>query len=240
LDSASSNRDGGPDGWLAIATPHLWDRRRDYGLSVFDVTHNFVNSALYELPFGAGKRWGSGSRGPASKLVSGWQIGGISVVRTGLPASCIMINDAAVNIVGRESDYCDADAGMNPNAGPHRRDQWWNITAFSLPTEAEVFWNGGRSTLRGPKFVTFDFSALKNTKLTERLYLQFRFEAFNIFNHPVLGIPEPELDTYPSFNATGQPVPTALPNGALGSVFGSIGHTAADNRQLQFALKFIW
>lgn len=112
------------------------------------------NSALYELPFGTGKRWGNGWQGAASKLGSGWQIGGVSVVRTGFPASCIVDNDAAVNTVGRETDYCTAIAGVNPNAGPHRRHQWWDITAFSLPSDAEVFGNAGRSTLRGPKFVS--------------------------------------------------------------------------------------
>ncbi len=89
---------------------------------------------------------------------------------------------------------------------------------------------------RGNKF---DFSTLKNTKLTERLNLQFRFEAFNLFNHPVLGIPEPVLDYYPNFDpTTRQPIPGVV--GGLGSLFGSIGHTAAENRQLQFALKLIW
>jgi hypothetical protein len=242
LDTASSNRDGGPDGWLALATPHLWDRRLDYGPSVFDVQHNFVNSALYELPFGAGKKFANNLNGPASKLVSGWQIGGISVIRTGLPGSCIVDNDQAVNTVGRETDYCNAvGAGMNPNNGPRRRDQWWDITAFSLPTDEDVFGNAGRSVLRGPKFVTFDFSAMKNTKITERINLQFRFEAFNLFNHPVLGMPGPVLDYFENFDpATRRPIPGGVPNEALGSVFGSIGHTAADNRQLQFALKLIW
>jgi hypothetical protein len=241
LDTASSNRDGGPDGWLAVATPHLWDRRLDYGPSVFDVTHNLVNSALYELPFGHGKKWGSGWSGAADKLMAGWQIGGISVVRTGLPASCIVDDDAAVNIVGRETDYCSVVSGINPNDGPHRRDQWWNITAFSRPTDEQVFGDAGRSVLRGPRFVTFDFSAMKNTKLSERVNLQFRFEAFNFFNHPVFGVPTPVLGSYPNFDpVTRQPVPTAIDNGSLGSVFGSIGHTAADNRQLQFGMKFIW
>lgn len=241
LDTASSNRDGGPDAWLALSTPHLWDRRLDYGPSVFDAKYNFVNSALYELPFGTGKKWGAGLPAAASKLASGWQIGGISVVRTGLPGSCIMVNDAAVNIVGRETDYCNAVGGVNPNNGPRQRDQWWNITAFSLPTDAQVFGNAGRSVLRGPKFVTFDFSALKNTKITERVNLQFRFEAFNIFNHPVLGIPQTELDTYPTFDSiTRRPIPGPIPDAALGTVFGTIGHTAADNRQIQLGLKLIW
>ncbi len=241
LDTASSNRDGGPDGWLALSTPHLWDRRLDYGPSVFDAKYNFVNSALYELPFGKGKKWGGNLPAAASKLASGWQIGGISVVRTGLPGSCIMVNDAAVNTVGRETDYCNAVGGIQPNNGPRRRDQWWDITAFSLPTDAQVFGNAGRGVLRGPKYVTFDFSALKNTKITERIDLQFRFEAFNLFNHPVFGIPQTELDTYPTFDSTTRrAIPGAIPNAALGSVFGTIGHTAADNRQMQLGLKLLW
>jgi hypothetical protein len=240
LDTASSNRDGGSDGWLALATPHLWDRRLDYGPSVFDAKHNLVNSAIYELPFGQGKQFAGSVSKPISKIVSGWQVGGISVVRTGLPGSCITVNDAAVNTVGRETDYCNAVGGINPNNGPKRRDQWWDITAFSLPTDAQVFGNSGRSVLRGPKFVTFDFSALKNTKITERIDLQFRFEAFNLFNHPVFGLPTPVIDGATFNSATRQPIPTPVPNSALGSVFGSIGHTAADNRQMQLALKLIW
>jgi len=92
----------------------------------------------------------------------------------------------------------------------------------------------------GPKFVTFDFSAMKTTNLREKLKLQFRFEAFNFLNHPVFGIPEPVLDCCPDFDTAGRPVPGAVVNESLVSVFGSIGHTAADNRQLQFALKLIW
>jgi hypothetical protein len=241
LDSASSTRDGGPDGWLAVATPHLFDRRHDYGPSVFDVRHNWVNSALYELPFGRGKKWGGGWSKPVDHVFGGWQIGGISVVRSGFPASCIVDNDAAVNNVGFEVDYCNAIPGLNPNIGPHTLQQWWTITGFGFPSDNEVFGNAGRNTLRGPNFVTFDFSAMKTAELTEKLKLQFRFEAFNFFNHPVFSMPQVVLDSYPDVGiGSPVPVPQAVDNSDLGSVFGSIGGTAASNRQLQFALKLIW
>jgi hypothetical protein len=208
---------------------------------VFDVKHNFVNSAIYELPFGHGKKWGGSWSAPADKILGGWQVGGINVVRTGLPASCIDSSDAAVSNASFEVDYCDAIAGTNGNAGPHLINQWWDITAFARASDQAVFGNAGRSTLRGPRFVTFDFNAAKTTNITERIKAQIRVEAFNLFNHPVLGIPTPVIDTYPNFDpVTRRPIPSPQPVEALGAVFGTIGHTAADNRQLQLTLKILW
>jgi len=241
LDASSSTRDGGPGGWLANATPRLFDRRHDYGPSVFDVRQNLVNSALYELPFGRGKHWGQAWSARVARVLGGWQIGGINVIRGGFPASCIVDNDAAVSNAGFEVDYCNAIAGLHPNIGPRTLQQWWNITGFSFPSDQQVFGNAGRDTLRGPSFVTFDFSALKTTDLTEKLKLQFRFEAFNLLNHPVFSMPQTVLDSYPGVGV-GSPVPVPQPvdNSSLGSVFGSIGSTAASNRQLQLAVKLIW
>jgi len=242
LDTSSSTRDGGPGGWLAQSTPHLWDKRRDYGASAFDVRQSLVTSALYELPFGRGKHWGQTWSGPVDKVFGGWQIGGISVVRGGFPGTCLVDIGPAVENVAFEVDNCDVVPGVNPNGGPRNIHQWWDITAFQMPTSEEVFGNGGRSTLRGPNYVGFDFSAMKTTNITEKLRLQFRFEAFNLFNHPLLSMPQVILDNYPNVDpVTGRPIPVPISNEELGNgYFGSIYNTAASMRQLQFALKLIW
>ncbi|HSU61827.1 MAG TPA: carboxypeptidase-like regulatory domain-containing protein [Bryobacteraceae bacterium] len=233
LDLASATRTGG----YGPATPHLWDRRLDYGVSDFSIEHNLANSLLYELPFGKGRSYGANWSRPLDAVLGGWQVGAINIIHSGLPISCLVANDAAVSNVNFEQDNCSVTGTADPNAGPHSIYGWWNLAALRLPTLSEVFGNAGRNVLRGPAFFSLDISADKNFSLTERIRLQLRMEGFNILNHPVLGMPNPFLDSYSTFNASGNPVPGAV--NPLGG-FGTITNTAIDNRQIQFALKVIW
>jgi hypothetical protein len=107
-----------------------------------------------------------------------------------------------------------------PNPTPA---QWINPTAFVR--QATGFGDAGRNVITGPEFADVDLSIAKTTKLNERLSVQFRSEAFNLFNHPNFGQPQNNL-AVPTF---GQITATRTIRGDLGS-----------SRQLQFALKLLF
>ena len=104
---------------------------------------------------------------------------------------------------------------------------------FSLCNESRV-----DSGVRAPGQVNFDFSLSKSTDLPRDMKLQFRAEAFNLFNHPMFSMPNPYEDSYPNYDASGHPTGAATID-QIGS-FNTISSTAASNRQLQFALKLIF
>jgi hypothetical protein len=93
--------------------------------------------------------------------------------------------------------------------------QWFNPAAFSVPT-AYNWGNAARNLLRGPDEIDVDSSAEKKFPITEGTNLLFRFEAFNMFNHPQFTIPAAVIAT---------------------AGVGSITTTSNTARQLQVALR---
>jgi hypothetical protein len=195
--------------------------RADYGRASFDVRHAGVINATYDLPFGRG----TGTSPWLRTLAANWQLSGIETVLSGLPftpqLSYNPSNDGDTRNPVRPS--------INPNfagsviqGGPNR---YFNPAAFVQPLPG-TYGNAGRNTLQGPGQATTDISLAKKFSLTERLGLQFRAEAFNIFNHTNFNTPNPVV--YAA--ATGGPSPTA----------GVITSTSTTSRQLQFGLKLLW
>jgi len=116
----------------------------------------------------------------------------------------------------------------NPTTG-----QWFNLQAFAMQP-AGTWGNLGRNIVTGPGIFDIDFSTLKNFRFTEKRYLQFRFEAFNVLNHPNFGDPNVSLAS-DALNASGMAIPGS---GAFGIITNTRG--GIDMRELQFSLKLVF
>jgi len=177
------------------------------GASGFDVRHRWVTNYLYELPFGPGKKWVTG--GVPAVIVGGWQIGGIVTISTGRPFN-VGLNTGVNNGAPSWPDRTGDGRLDNPTV-----DQWFDYTAFVAPP-ANTYGNVARGVLYSPGVTQFDMSFTKSFRVTEQVRVEFRFDAFNMFNTPLLG----------------------FPNASIGSpTVGKITSTNGDNRDLQFALK---
>ena len=151
-------------------------------LSAFDITQNFVVSYSYQLPL---ERLSHGT----NCWTEGWELSGIARFSSGLPVTLINYGDNS--LLGAEPnginnfgiDEPDIAAGsLNLNHNPRNGQPYFNAGLFSdnaLGTPGDA----SRRYFHGPGLENFDMALLKNLRLTESKSLQFRLEAFNVFNH---------------------------------------------------------
>lgn len=184
------------------------DFRADKGLSAFHVQQRFILSYTYELPIGKGKPF-LDYGGAAGKLISGWQVNGITAFQSGPPFTINTPGDNANIGVGsgssnnqRPNRVGDPLGGIDQGAPIQRRGvdagtYYFNRSAFVMPPLFRLG-NLGKNTLIGPGLQNWDFSVFKNTSINEKVNTQFRAEFFNVPNHPNFGVPGRILGT-PTF-----------------------------------------
>ena len=194
----------------------------DKGLSEIDLTNNFVASLLYNLPVGKGQRFGSDLSGPADALLGHWQFNTIAHLHSGFPLfMSTAVNNSGTNLGGNTPGSNRPDRICNGKLSGSQQsiNGWFDTGCFVDPAPGELG-NAPRSTLFGPDFINFDMSLFKTVPLwSERAHLQFRAEAFNVFNHSQFGQP-------------------GTTEGAGG--FGVIQYTVNNPRLIQFALRIMF
>jgi hypothetical protein len=162
-----------------------YDPAANYSNSNFDVRHAFKGYAVYQLPFGRGKQFLSGSRW-LDEAVGGWQISGTVVRQSGQPFT----------VYGDQANYSLA-GNVFPNWSPgvswkpaHQGvNQWFNSSAFTKPADG-TWGNVRRNSLYGPHLNVFNMSAAKSFGLPwEDVKMEFRADASNVFNHPSFSNP---------------------------------------------------
>ena len=157
---------------------YFLDCAREKGPSGFDRTHVLNFDYVYQAPK-LGTRLGNTAVG--RKVLDGWEISGVTRIQSGLPFTVgTPSNPGTITNSGARADLNGSPLGtfLYPKLGL----QWFNPLAFAEPLNGSLG-NTGRNILRRPGFDNWNLSLFKNTRISERVTTQFRFEVFNIFNH---------------------------------------------------------
>ncbi|HZQ50694.1 MAG TPA: TonB-dependent receptor [Bryobacteraceae bacterium] len=184
-----------PDGCLSLNRQTL----------SFDHTHVLKMSFVYDLPFGAGRKWAN-TNGAAKAILGGWEINGIFSAWTGSPLTVSQTSSFLNTPFTGQTPNFSGTLSMPKGTGPGQ--YWFSPSAFT-PTQSVQMGNTGLglSWLRGPGLAQLDFSLYRHFNFTERFKLRISAEAQNLTNTPHWNNPGTSC---------------SIVNGACGGSFGQI------------------
>ena len=184
--SRALNYNDGPFAYFAI-NPHVV-----YGPDDQNRPQVFVFNAVYQLPFGKGKQFGGSAGKAENMIIGGWQVTGTLNWSSGLPftpnfTECNTTNDIGDCIPnkGNLANWQMSGGSFNPITHTATYFTPQPLGNAWLEPHVGTLGNAGNFSLYGPRSFTTDASIMKDFSLTERFVLQFRMDAFNLFNHPV-------------------------------------------------------
>jgi hypothetical protein len=201
----------------------------EYSSGAFDVRHAFNANAIYELPFGTGKAF-LNRAGALSTILGSWSLSTNFTARTGFPVNL------TTSATGPDGNTNEQRPNLVPGQPLYLAGRNFNPAAFCTPGTSDQLYPGGacpsgfgdvpRNFLRGLGAWQMDFGLSKHIPVTERLQLQFRAEAFNIFNRPMYASPDGLISA-----------------SDFGSIYLPLNTTPVGMgtpRQLQFMLKLLF
>jgi Carboxypeptidase regulatory-like domain/TonB dependent receptor-like, beta-barrel len=164
---------------------------RNRALADHDIPHNFQLAAVYELPFGDGKKWAT--TGTSRTILGNWQVNGVFSAYSGRPFN-LTASGSSLNMPGNAQtpDQVKDNVEILGNVGDD--GTYFDTTAFARVTQVR-FGNVGRNSMRGPGVVNLDASLFRTFKLSPQFQLQFRAEAFNVSNTPHFGNPNGNVNS---------------------------------------------
>ncbi|HEY3939601.1 MAG TPA: TonB-dependent receptor [Bryobacteraceae bacterium] len=164
------------------------NQRRNYARTDFDREFAFVQSYVYQLPFGYGHRLVSS--GPAAWILGNWQLSGILTAESGTPMT-FTASGTSLNTPG-ETQTANQVAPVQILSGINTGNPWFSQSSFTQPTGV-AFGTSGRNILSGPGLFGINLALSKTFKVTERLHLEVRCETFNFTNTPQFSNPSTSL-----------------------------------------------
>jgi len=197
--------------------------RRNYMVVSNNRTHTFVQSVVYDLPFGKGKPLLHS--GWASWVAGGWQVSTVMTIMSGRPldfsASGTSLNAPGTRQTPNQVGPFHVLGGIGPSVpGSPTAQLWFDPSAFVPVTTAQTVGNMSRYKFAGPRYFNLDAAMFKRFPVTERIGLEFRAEAFSVTNTP-------HFD---------QPNGNASNGSTFGHITGTIGG-ADGNRTMELGVK---
>ncbi|MBL8211546.1 MAG: TonB-dependent receptor [Bryobacterales bacterium] len=195
-----------------------YNRSLEKAIDIDDVSQRLVASGVVEVPYGRGRKFGSGIPRALDAIAGGWQFNTVTTLQKGRPLQVRGSN----NFTGINYPDLVADPSLpSDSRGPNR---WFNTDAFRNPANF-VIGNAPRTlpSTRGPGLVDVSFSVFKVFSFRERYRLETRWEMFNALNTVNLGAPNT------SFTPNAQGVNT---NANFGRIF-----SALEARRMQLGLR---
>ena len=155
-----------------------------WGLSNYDATHNFVGSYTVQLPFDL---LTSNQHGVVAYIAKGWAVSGVTTLATGLPITLSENDDQS--LTGTSADLPDYTPGrLYNNKNPRSGQPYFNTDLFTQEPLGQ-FGSSRRRFFHGPGLNNTDLALSRKFDIREEVYVQFRAEAFNVFNHAQFNTP---------------------------------------------------
>ena len=196
---------------------NMADLDAEFGVSGYNQPLNNTTTIIWQLPVGRGRRWGSTMPPALEALAGGWQVTAINTMTSGRPVNLTYTPSAQFSVSGAPTyrpnvtgDIYSADRSITA---------YFNPANVLTPTDStQPFGNAARNSARGPATYVFDLGVHKSVLLPAMdSRLEFRIEAFNVFNQTNFSVP----------------------NGNRSSTaFGTITSLATTARQIQLGVKF--
>ena len=206
---------------------NVYDGKTEKGPCFYDETHNLTSYVLYQLPFGHGKKFGSGMNKAANAVVGGWEVSGILTMHTGFAMTVNNWGDPSGTGGWVSRTNCSSSIGYPKTVVSQANGggiQWFDPSAFTPVNpngNTPGFGNCSNGKVRGPGLKNFDMGLKKEFAFGENRKLEFRSEFLNLTNTKILNVPT----VFADFSSAT----------SLGRITSSQGE-----RNVQLALKFIF
>ncbi len=229
------------------------DLNQQRGNSDFDIRQRFIFSYVYELPFGKGRSWVQ--EGPLAEVVGGWRVSSISSFHTGRPFTLFAGNNSSAFQLGGFGATALADCPNGATVSSSVQDlggagpYFFDPSLFAVPAAPSAtnaannvarLGNCPRNSMYGPGLANVDFAVARTFRyFGEGRSLEFRWEAFNIANHPYFGLPSNNCNaSFPASATAATQICGNFANSTGSATFGRITALQGDPRTMQLSLRF--